>query len=300
MGIWCQEESIWFQVSYIGSRVSPDAAGWCVGCAAHRHRARTCGPHRGLRRRSERIAAAACTFDPAQVRAYLELHIEQALQPGRGWASSLLALASPAILAIRMHASKAITTMSACRAAFVTTRRWQVRSSPWHWIIYGRRMRREMCRWPARSGDSIGKARIALSTVRPEPGLPHVLADRWALHRIIDNLVANGIKFTASGGSVEISAYRSPEGIVVSIKDTGTGMPPHVLEQLGAPFFQADTGAARRFEGMGAGLALSVRLADAMGAALHFDSAPGRGTTVSLVLPESVSDEIRPRGSLAT
>ena len=129
--------------------------------------------------------------------------------------------------------------------------------------------------------------RIALSIVAPKAGLPPVLADRWALHRIVDNLVANGIKFTAPGGSVEISAYPSPEGIVVSIKDTGTGMPPHVLEQIGEPFFQADSGATRRFEGMGAGLALSVRLADAMGAALHFDSAPGRGTTVSLVLPES-------------
>lgn len=142
--------------------------------------------------------------------------------------------------------------------------------------------------------------RIALSIVTPEAGLPRVLADRWGVHRIIDNLVANGIKFTPPGGSVEISARHSPEGVVVPIKDSGTGMPPHVLEQIGEPFFQADTGATRRFEGMGAGLALSVRLADAMGAALHFDSAPERGTTASLVLPENPRGEITPRDSRAT
>jgi signal transduction histidine kinase len=58
-----------------------------------------------------------------------------------------------------------------------------------------------------------------------------------------------------------------------------------VLEQIGEPFFQADPGVSRRYEGMGTGLALSRRLADAMGARLHFESAPGSGTTASLILP---------------
>jgi signal transduction histidine kinase len=68
------------------------------------------------------------------------------------------------------------------------------------------------------------------------------------------------------------------------VKDTGAGMPVHVLEQIGDPFYQAESGAARRFEGMGTGLALSLRLADAMSAALHFDSTLGGGTTASLVM----------------
>jgi signal transduction histidine kinase len=128
---------------------------------------------------------------------------------------------------------------------------------------------------------------IALTVVTPAAGLPPVLADRWALHRIVDNLVSNGIKFTEPGGSVEVSAHPSSGGISVMIRDTGTGMPPRVLEQIGQPFFQAETGNARRFEGMGTGLALSLRLADAMGTRLHFDSAPGSGTAISLVLPTS-------------
>ena len=80
----------------------------------------------------------------------------------------------------------------------------------------------------------------------------------------------------------------APCVVVVAVRDTGAGMPPEVLEQIGKQFYQADSGTARRYEGMGTGLALSLRLADAMGAAMHFDSAPGCGTTASLVLPTSV------------
>ncbi|MEJ0016115.1 MAG: HAMP domain-containing sensor histidine kinase [Acetobacteraceae bacterium] len=112
-----------------------------------------------------------------------------------------------------------------------------------------------------------------------------VLADGWALRRIIDNLIANGIKFSEPGGIVEVSARLTTGGIAAIVRDTGPGMPARVLEQLGEPFFQADSGIARRFEGMGTGLALSLRLADAMGAALLFDSVPGKGTIASLVLP---------------
>ena len=97
------------------------------------------------------------------------------------------------------------------------------------------------------------------------------MADGWALSRIVDNLIANGIKFTEAGGSVEVSAGRMPEGVAAVVKDTGTGMDPEVLRQIGEPFYQADTGAARRFEGMGTGLALSLRLAEAIGARLSFN-----------------------------
>jgi signal transduction histidine kinase len=126
---------------------------------------------------------------------------------------------------------------------------------------------------------------VSLILTPPELALPRVMVDGWALRRITDNLIANGIKFTEAGGSVQVSALPGEMGTIVTVRDSGAGMPPEVLEQIGAPFYQADSGISRRFEGMGAGLALSLRLADAMGAALHFDSTPGSGTTASLVLP---------------
>ncbi|HTI83664.1 MAG TPA: HAMP domain-containing sensor histidine kinase [Acetobacteraceae bacterium] len=131
---------------------------------------------------------------------------------------------------------------------------------------------------------AVGKE-ISLILAPAVPPPPRVLADGWALRRIIDNLVGNAIKFTEAGGTVEVSLREAPEGLVVAVRDTGAGMPPEVLEQIGRQFYQADSGFSRRYEGMGTGLALSLRLADAMGAALHFDSAPGEGTTATLVLP---------------
>ena len=128
---------------------------------------------------------------------------------------------------------------------------------------------------------------VSLNLTPADPAMPRVLADGWALRRITDNLIGNGIKFTEAGGTVDVSAHQTPEGVVVAVRDTGAGMPPDVLEQIGTQFYQADSGTARRYEGMGAGLALSLRLADAMGAAVHFDSTPGSGTTASLVLPTS-------------
>lgn len=128
---------------------------------------------------------------------------------------------------------------------------------------------------------------ITLTLALGDEAMPRVMADGWALRRITDNLIGNGVKFTEAGGTVEVSARQGLEGVVVAVRDTGAGMPPDVLEQIGKQFYQADTGISRRYEGMGAGLALSLRLADAMGAAVHFDSAPGNGTTASLVLPVS-------------
>jgi signal transduction histidine kinase len=61
-------------------------------------------------------------------------------------------------------------------------------------------------------------------------------------------------------------------------------MSTEVLRQLGEPFFQANAGADRSHEGLGTGLALCRRLADAMGAKLEFASEPGQGTTVRLGL----------------
>jgi signal transduction histidine kinase len=127
--------------------------------------------------------------------------------------------------------------------------------------------------------------RVTLNVAASDAALPQITADGWAVRRIVDNLVSNAIKFTAQGGSVVLSAQRVADGVAARIEDTGTGMPSEVLRQIGEPFFQAEAGAGRRFEGMGTGLALSLGLAGMMGATLTCDSVPGKGTTASLFFP---------------
>jgi signal transduction histidine kinase len=116
-----------------------------------------------------------------------------------------------------------------------------------------------------------------------------VSADPAALRRILDNLIANAIKFTDAGGSIDVTVAATPDGVTATVRDTGIGMPREVLDALGTPFFQGDSSATRRYEGMGTGLALSMRLAGALSARLVFESAPGQGTTVHLRLPSPTS-----------
>jgi signal transduction histidine kinase len=120
------------------------------------------------------------------------------------------------------------------------------------------------------------------------PGLL-VNADPAALRRILDNLIANAIKFTNPGGSIDVTVAATPDGVTATVRDTGIGMPREVLDELGTPFFQGDSSATRRYEGMGTGLALSMRLAGTLGARLLFESAPDQGTTVHLRLPTATS-----------
>lgn len=124
-------------------------------------------------------------------------------------------------------------------------------------------------------------------TLRYTTGAPRltVTTDLAALRRILDNLLANAIKFTRPGGSIDVFANAGPDGVTATVRDSGIGMPQEVLDQLGVPFFQGDGGTTRRFEGMGAGLALSLRLTASVGATLSFESAPDQGTTARLWLP---------------
>ena len=122
------------------------------------------------------------------------------------------------------------------------------------------------------------------------PGV-HVRADRQRLAQVLLNLVSNAIKYNRPGGSVRISvaaAGGDAEGkggrVRISVHDTGWGIPAADMECLFVPF--ARLGAEQRgVEGTGLGLALSKRLAEAMGGSLTAESTEGVGSTFTLELP---------------
>lgn len=116
-------------------------------------------------------------------------------------------------------------------------------------------------------------------------GKIHVLADHQRLKQIILNLVSNAIKYNHPGGSVTLSSETTPEGRVrLIVTDTGPGIPPENRERLFVPFERL--GAERtEVEGTGVGLALSRRLAEAMGGTLDVESSPGRGSRFWIDLP---------------
>jgi signal transduction histidine kinase len=114
------------------------------------------------------------------------------------------------------------------------------------------------------------------------PELPEVQADERRIHNVLENLIGNALKFTASGGSITLGTAVRQEEVVVWVRDTGSGIAeadvPHVFDR----YFHARR-ANRR--GMGLGLSICKSIVEAHGGRIWIDSAVGEGTTVSFTLP---------------
>ncbi len=138
-----------------------------------------------------------------------------------------------------------------------------------------------MIRQAVEAGQQMASERqIALELALPGNTLT-AKADPWAVRRILDNLIANAVKFSPAGSTIELTAEQHPRSVTLLVRDAGIGMSADILRRLGEPYFQELAGS----NGTGTGLALSRRLARAMGAELAFDSEIGCGTTAMLELP---------------
>jgi NtrC-family two-component system sensor histidine kinase KinB len=115
--------------------------------------------------------------------------------------------------------------------------------------------------------------------------IPLVQADSQKLAWVLQQLIDNGIKFTSAGGSVVVSVKREGENLViVSITDTGIGIPPSQLSDIFEPFHQLDGSSTRRYGGTGLGLSLVRQIIEAHGSMLDVQSVEGRGSTFKFPL----------------
>jgi signal transduction histidine kinase len=113
-----------------------------------------------------------------------------------------------------------------------------------------------------------------------------VLADQRAVRQVVLNVLANAVKFTQAGGTVEAhTELLDNGGVAAVVTDTGIGIDAEALQNLFEPFQQADSSITRRFGGSGLGLSISRRLMGLHDGMLTVDSAPGRGTTVRIIFP---------------
>ncbi|WP_078000391.1 aerobic respiration two-component sensor histidine kinase ArcB [Edwardsiella tarda] len=121
-------------------------------------------------------------------------------------------------------------------------------------------------------------------TLTPEAGLPHkIMADGTRLRQILWNLIGNAVKFTQQGG-VSVRVWREPsDKLFFEVRDTGIGIPRDEQDKIFAMYYQVkDRNGGKPATGTGIGLAVSKRLAQAMGGDIAVSSVAGEGACFTL------------------
>jgi signal transduction histidine kinase len=118
------------------------------------------------------------------------------------------------------------------------------------------------------------------------PDLGEVTLDQQKFKQVLYNLLSNAIKFTDDGGRVEIrAALYDRHRFKLAVKDTGVGIKPEDLQKLFKEFEQLESGATRRHEGTGLGLALTRKIVESQGGEVNVESDLGKGSSFTVLLP---------------
>lgn len=118
-----------------------------------------------------------------------------------------------------------------------------------------------------------------------EPGLPAILADADALSRALWNLLENAAKYSAPDAPIGAFARRSGSAVHLGVGDRGIGIQPAEQAGIFQKFVRGADATTSGIRGVGIGLALVKRIAEAHGGSVCVDSEPGRGSTFTLVIP---------------
>lgn len=135
--------------------------------------------------------------------------------------------------------------------------------------------------------------------LRYQPDLGnHFIGDPGRLRQLVTNLLGNAVKFTEKGHIlVDVSGKRRGEvaDIIITVADTGCGIPPKKLQSIFEEFEQVDSSAARRYDGAGLGLAISKRMVEAMGGEISVESVVGEGSQFHIRLPLAIDEAHEPQ-----
>lgn len=120
--------------------------------------------------------------------------------------------------------------------------------------------------------------------------------DRERLTQVLGILINNALKFTPQGGEVHVRVGRTDEStLYISVADTGIGIEPAYQERVFDKFFQVDSSKSRRYEGAGIGLAIAKSIVEAHGGSVTLRSAVGKGSTFTILMPDTVFDVTTPQ-----
>jgi signal transduction histidine kinase len=133
-------------------------------------------------------------------------------------------------------------------------------------------------------------AGVAIAVTAPDGMGIH--ADRRALRQMLLNLVSNALRFTQSGGRIDVAVETVGDELHVVVADTGRGIAPETLERLMEPFVQGAEAAVRGQQGTGLGLSITRKLIELHGGRFVVESKLGAGTRATLIFPAAAVAEL--------
>jgi signal transduction histidine kinase len=165
----------------------------------------------------------------------------------------------------------------------IESRHWQPAPEPVHiaaavreaWASFAERAREQ---------------RVELA-VQAAPGADILIVDPDAVRQILTNLFDNALRHTLAGGRITVSTDPANDGVVLAVRDTGSGIAPEHLPRIFERFYRADPGRSRAQGGTGLGLAIVKHLVEAHGGRAEARSTPGKGTTIRMYFPAAQAVE---------
>ena len=128
-------------------------------------------------------------------------------------------------------------------------------------------------------------------TIHADGSLPHVAGDAEALRSALQNIIGNAVKYSPSGGRVDVRAEAGGRCVRVTIVDRGIGIDADDLPHIFEPFFRGRRASDAQIRGTGIGLSVVQHVVRAHHGAVRVESRPGNGTTVTVELPVAPAPE---------
>ncbi|MGH9732255.1 MAG: sensor histidine kinase, partial [Candidatus Acidiferrales bacterium] len=133
--------------------------------------------------------------------------------------------------------------------------------------------------------DTASQRQLSLAVADVPRNLSRVLGDASLLREVIRNLLDNAIQYTPAAGSINVSAVRSEGFVVITVADTGIGIPQADQARIFERFYRVDAARSREVGGTGLGLAIAKHIVEAHGGQIWVESTVAEGSQFHFSLP---------------
>ena len=134
--------------------------------------------------------------------------------------------------------------------------------------------------------QALAKQRQVLLVANVGPDVDPVRLNVAKIHRVLANLLSNGLRYTPDGGSIWVTAVRTPDGVVVTVRDSGAGFIAVDLPRVFEQFYRGEQARTRAAGGAGLGLAIAQAIVGAHNGRIWAENVPGGGALVGFLLPD--------------